>query len=229
MNIYQSFVLLFLLVTSCTHHEKGEVLFTDSIQSRTTDIYDLDVTFPLFKCASTESCQSDDINALIDQRVKPYLEKFEGEELAKKEKFIEDQKDFTEERKFTLNIHHETLQTSRFVSAVFSVEVYELGAHGNQLFETLVFDYKKNRELTFQDLIEGDLEVLNTLLTDALNLKDGCFDRDVLIEKNFEDFSLSETEMFFHFAPYELGAYVCGPVSLSLSIERLKAHKLWAY
>lgn len=221
--------LILLISLSCTHQKKGAILFTDSVQSENTDFYEMDVSLPVFSCASAESCHSDEINRLITDKLSPYLKRFQGEELEKKQKFLTEQKDFTEERKFTLNIHHETIQSRLFISAIFTVEIYELGAHGNQLFETFVYDHENNKELKFQDFISGDLLVLNQLLTEVLNQKDSCFDRNVSIESDFDDFSLTENEMLFHFAPYELGAYVCGPVSLSLTFEKLKAHKLWAF
>lgn len=229
--IFCSFLVL-ILCLSCTHQKTGAVKFSSLEKKEEGPIHELQVSYPFFECASEAPCSAADLNYLVDQVLSTYLDGFSEEELLKKEKYIEEYFSSEDQRKFTLKIDSSTNSEGPFINVIFTVELYELGAHSNLIFETIVFNQKKSREQKISDFISSSeskpWSKLNDLLTQKLRSQDECFDRKVEIDDKFENFSVNDKQMSFHFSPYELGAYVCGSIVLSLEIRELKAQKIWA-
>lgn len=223
---------LILFSLGCTHQKTGAVKFSSLEKKEEGPIHELQVSYPFFECASEKPCPAADLNYLVDQVLSTYLDGFSEEELLKKEKYIEEYFSSEDQRKFTLKIETITKSEGPFINVIFTVELYELGAHSNLIFETIVFSPKKSQQQKITDLISsseaGSWSKLNDLLTQKLRSQDECFDRKVEIDENFQNFSVDEKQMSFHFSPYELGAYVCGSIVLSLEISELKAQKIWA-
>lgn len=228
MNRLFAFLFFVFSSTSCTHQKMGQLIFEEYTDKQESKIHELSVSYPYFKCKKEESCDSDNINLLIHQKLAPFLQSFSEEELKKKENYLRDHYAPEDERKFTLSIQHQTTIEKNYLSIVFTIDLYELGAHGNLIYQTIVYDTAKNSERSLAHFIAKDKTKINSLLTQLLNESDECFDRAVVIDDEFDNFSFSQDQMHFHFSPYELGAYVCGPITLSVPLSVLKAQKIWA-
>lgn len=194
--------------------------------------YELRIEFPEFSCVNDSDCGADELNEEVLSLVNSHWKEFRGEELELKKKFIQENypEHSDEGRKFSLEINQEVFENGRYLSLLFQINRYELGAHANLLYKSIVYDRYSKHLLKLTDVIldfELNVGKLNALLTEKLEQVDPCFDQSVNLTSQFENFSLSDEGIQFHFEPYELGAYVCGPVSLVATEQELKDLDLW--
>lgn len=225
MGCAQSTQSLGDLSVQVTHHESEDFY------------YELRLEFPHFSCSDgVENCGASQLNESVLEVINAHWIDFKGEELLSKKHFVEQnvpalaEGDAEGARKFSLEVNYELFESGPYVSLLFQINRYDLGAHANLMYESLVFDRFERRFLSITDVIhdfQDNRETLNAVLTDKLSQQDSCFDRNVSLTSRFENFSLGPEAVMFHFAPYELGAYVCGPVTLEAGKAELEMLGLW--
>jgi|GEM_PF-5372545 len=199
--------------------------------------YELRLEFPEFSCADdVKNCGASQLNEAVLEVINIHWSDFKDEELQSKKLFMEENTpelvhgDDEGARKFSLEVNYELFESGPYVSLLFQINRYDLGAHANLMYESLVFDRFDRHFLTITDVIhdfKANRATVNAVLTDKLAQQDPCFDRNVSLTSRFENFSLGPDAVMFHFAPYELGAYVCGPVTLEAGKAELEMLGLW--
>lgn len=234
-----SIVLALLSVLGCAHSTQNMGDWRVQINQHESEdfYYELRLEFPEFTCVEgIENCGADELNETVLEVINAHWSDFKGEELASKKQFVEqnmtegNDEDDEQARKFSLEVNYEMFESGPYLSLLFQINRYDLGAHANLMYESLVYDRFERRFMNLTDVIhdfKANRETLNAVLTDKLTDQDPCFDRNVSLSSRFENFSLGPDAVMFHFAPYELGAYACGPITLEAGKAELEMLGLW--
>lgn len=238
LNLWTFLSLILFLGCAQTTQNMGDWRVQINEHESEDFFYELRLEFPQFSCAEgIQYCGAEALNESVLEVINVHWADFKGEELTSKKKFaqenipaLEEEKDNSDVRKFSLEVNHELFESGPYISLLFQINRYDLGAHDNLMYESLVYDRFERRFLAITDVIKdfkNNRDILNALLTEKLSQQDPCFDRNVSLNSRFENFSLGPEAVMFHFAPYELGAYVCGPVTLEAGKAELEMLGLW--
>lgn len=237
LHLFHLLVFSFLIGCAQSSQSLGDLNVQINQHESEDYYYELRLEFPEFSCAKgVSNCGASQLNESILEVVNTHWSDFKGKELLSKKQFVEQnvpellQGEENGARKFSLEVNYELFESGPYVSLLFQVNQYNLGAHANLMYASLVFDRFERKFLNITDVIvdfKENREVLNAILTDKLGEQDACFDRNVSLTSRFENFSLAPDAVMFHFAPYELGAYVCGPVTLEAGKAELEMLGLW--
>jgi hypothetical protein len=118
---------------------------------------------------------------------------------------------------------------NHFISIVFKSYQFTGGAHGNTVHTSLILNTEFKKTYSISDFFEGNVvSLVQAKVRDALREKLSSPEFiEVGTEKlsDFEVFSLTDTNITFWFAPYQVAAYSEGLQKVSLPIKSLKGFK----
>jgi hypothetical protein len=110
-------------------------------------------------------------------------------------------------------------------------EYYFGGAHGMREKEWIVIDRKKNRQVLPSDLFPAEkLPLLRAAIEDALRERAGLVKGEKLSKGGYledsaeitDNFYLSSAGAGFHWDPYDIAAYVVGPVDVIIPYGKIQ-------
>ncbi len=127
------------------------------------------------------------------------------------------------------------LQNDRFVSIMFNGYMFTGGAHGMQIYQTMVFDTLNAKKLVFSDVFDGNkytnelsaafrkkINGLETLeMSDADWIKSGTEAKP----ENFQYWYLAKDGFHVIFPPYQIAAYAAGSFDLAVPYSELPSLK----
>ncbi len=135
------------------------------------------------------------------------------------------------ERKYTLATEYDVYAGPMTVSYVYTIIQDTGGAHPNTFYRTFTFDVTTGNELTISDLFLTNSDYLSEL--SLLARKDlpviiGEYADDTFIldgtkpqVESFQNFYIENKTLTILFAPYQVGPYALGSVSLPIQLSRL--------
>jgi len=134
---------------------------------------------------------------------------------------------------YALSVSHAIeLETPKLISVRFDIAQDTGGAHGNLVFDTVLYDRAKKRALKLEDVFTGNYAaVLSEKIRAAL--RHDLETREVFVEEmmlagtepraqSFQFFTLRKNGVAFHYAPYEVAPYAAGTSTVELSYTELK-------
>lgn len=213
--------ILTFLACNNVNVNKNEVS-ADQINQKTieTKYYKIDYNSVVFKKNSNPiNIVNDSVNNFINSEIKAFTKSIDIDI-----KEIIDSNEIN--AKYELNINtNNYITTFGYVSIVFEIYSYTLGAHGNSTFKSINYDIINNKFVSLNDIskIEDKINLgkFNSLLNKYFVNTDSCFTKKPSIKKDFNTFSIQEDSIVVYFAPCELGAYACGSSKVYIPIKEL--------
>jgi len=219
MYKYYFYIAILLTVISCSRTKEITVnnINTNTIE---TKYYKINYTSITFKINNDTILKiNDTINTFINNEISEFTNSIDNDI---KELIDSD----NVSGKYELNINTEYyITTYGFISVIFNLNYYTLGAHGNTYFKSINYDVKNERIVNLTDIVDlsnkNKLDTVNKLLSIYFLNKDSCFSEQPKITKEFNIFTIQEDSISVYYAPYELGAYSCGSAIIQIPINKL--------
>jgi hypothetical protein len=142
------------------------------------------------------------------------------------------------ERRFTMDIAHETYTSPKTISFVFTIYEDTMGAHPNASYRTFTFDTETGEELLLSDLFfsANYLDFLSENSRAHIKERLGGDVNSEYLEggttpdaPNFQHFYLTDTELVIIFPPYQVGPWAIGTQLARFPKETLADHLLPQY
>lgn len=133
---------------------------------------------------------------------------------------------------YSLIISYDVFEyTEDILSFKINTSVFLGGAHPNSYIDTIVYDFKKDKEIFLEEILESTLEEISNLCKEKIIkenlLKEYYVDymvKDGLkpISKNFKRFAIEKNCIIFFFEKYQIAPYAAGEFSVSLDKNVIK-------
>ncbi|MCL5772887.1 MAG: protease inhibitor I42 family protein [Firmicutes bacterium] len=191
----------------------------------TTYYYTLDIKYPQITGYFSEtSCGK--FNNIVQGYIFDQIKDFK--EQAKESKNLLD----TVKQPSSITFNYETkLSTGQLISAVLTGNSYYTGsAHPMDLYYTLVYDLKNNKELTLKDLFKPDsgyLNIISKYCIDYLSKQQDANSEMISAgaapkEENYKNFYITKEGLGIIFIPYQVGSRPFGSPNVLIPYESLK-------
>lgn len=222
------------LVTKNKQQEKTEQKIQTVHSAKTitykdeSDTYIIDIEYP--KLDYTEKINAQ-IKELIDTDVELFIKETESLDLT-----AEEIEEFNYGKSGLWITYTTYLLNDDYISIAFENSIYDSGAaHPYSYTEVFNYDVKNDKELLLADMFVPDTmfwETISYSVIPKLNLLlyEDEFANDEWIEEgagpdpeNFTTFNITEDGFVFHFAPYQVAAYVAGPQKIEVPFSEVSA------
>lgn len=116
------------------------------------------------------------------------------------------------------------LSNKNIVSVLYTIYTFTGGAHGMTQFAGYNYDMVQMKELTAKEIFKPEATAeINKLLADYFKDPDNCFMSKPTLEQA-SAVNLAFESVIFTYEQYILGAYACGPATVTVPIEPLKKY-----
>ena len=154
---------------------------------------------------------------------------------AKRKQFIEiaDKSGVVNSSKYNLIVSTNTSNYNDVISVHALSYAYTGGAHYTREEESFVYDQKKNKYLTFLDiLVDEDFNKIKSLVLEAVY--DYADERKIVLNEewvsegtnysdaNYQHFSFDEGGLNIKFPPYQIASWADGEINISIPYEKLQ-------
>lgn len=191
----------------------------------TTYYYTLDIEYPQIANFSSETPYGK-FNNIIQKYIFDQIKDFKEE--AKESKKLLD----TVKHPSALTFNYETkFSSDKLISVVLTGNTYYTGnAHPLDIYYTLAYDFKNNKELTLKDLFKADSDCLNIIskfcidylskqeYADSVMINEGTSPK----EENYKNFYITKEGIVIIFIPYQVAPYVAGSPQVVIPYDALK-------
>ena len=187
--------------------------YSDSSFVKESDFVNIDIKFPVISGKDNKY-----INTEIEKYIEKILTDYEGESLKEIEEIV---KNSSSKIKYEEKLSYKIFKDSLFLSIVFNRYSYTHGAHGNTFYQTINVDLSHKKIVNLKETLEllgTDFVTLNDIIPDYYTNTDNCFSIDPYLSDSVANFAIDKNNLLIYYAPYELGAYVCGDYVLSLPL-----------
>lgn len=116
------------------------------------------------------------------------------------------------------------LSNKNIVSVLYTIYTFTGGAHGMTQFVGYNYDMVQMKELTAKEIFKPEATAeINKLLAEYFKDPDNCFMSKPTLEQ-VSAVNLAFESVIFTYEQYILGAYACGPATVTVPIEPLKKY-----
>lgn len=138
---------------------------------------------------------------------------------------------YSDERKQSLQISHLSSVSENTISYIFTINAYQLGAHGNTYYKTFTFSLVDGSTLKLGDLFLSNASYLDAVSSTTRAALPGILgestETDSMrtgtapVETNFENFFLDDSSLVILFAPYAVAPYSAGTQTVAIPRSEL--------
>lgn len=195
--------------------KKGNIYFNNKNIVEKNDDYQITINYPVYK--------DEQFNKKIKDFIKTQKNSFIEKVMELKNKRI------SHNKTYNLNIKYDVEDNKEIYSIHFIISYYLGGSKYKREDAVFYYDYKNNKELTWNDLFKDEektLNVLSKLSKEKLNKLDirlySQFDKGIKpIKENFSNILFLEKGIKVIFPPYQVAPWSTGEVDIAISYNEL--------